>query len=153
MFFDGVLKDDSGKPILQGVALFRSLQSHRRTVIICDKREYTEAWLKTNNIVKIDDLVVSEETNNLTGMDIINHCRSKGKIDLVVTADPELATRLLEQGLASVLFLEPKYIRPEFRPDAPRGVRAWEELTTEIIKQDDLYREDPRVNEDHLFGR
>lgn len=152
VFLDGVLKNSSGAPITQGVALFRSLQAQRRTLILCKNREKSEVWLKENKIIKIDDLISSEDLLIESDFRLVDHCRSKGPVDVVVTADPSLASKLLEVGLTALLFASPRYIRPEFRPDATRGVKMWSDLQAEIDRQEDLYREDPRANEDHLFG-
>ena len=145
VFLDGVMRKDIGSPITQGVALFRSLQGQRRTVILCDKKEDVEVWLRQNNIMKVDDLVSYEDAKTESEVELVEYCRSRGYIDCVVTADPEVATELLERGIISLLFVHPKYIRPEFRPDSRRGIKSWEDLQTELEKQEELYREDPRV--------
>lgn len=145
VFLDGVLKNDSGAPIPHGVALFRSLQSWRRTIILCDKKEMTETWLRQNKITKIDDLICLDVLNVDDEMLLVEHCRAKGPIELLVTSNPELAVRAMESGITVSLFLHPKYIRPEFRPDTSRGAKAWSDLTAELNKQDELYREDPRA--------
>ena len=145
VFLDGVLKNNSNAPILQGVALYRSLQAQRRTLILCDERELTEVWLRENKIVRIDDLLCMEDFDFDDPFSLVEYCRSKGTVELVVTADPELATTILDSGIPTLLFLSPKYIRPEFRPDAPRGAKAWADLTASLDKQDELYREDPRA--------
>lgn len=145
VFLDGVLKNDSAAPVVQGVALFRSLQAQRRTLILCDDKERTEIWLRENKLVQIDDLISSKELGLDTPLKLIDHCRSAGPVDLVVTADPEVATQTLESGLTTLLFLSPKYIRPEFRPDSNKGVKSWADLQAEVDKQAELYREDPRA--------
>lgn len=147
------MRRDFGTPIVQGVALYRSLQAQRRTVILCEKKPEAEVWLSQNNILKIDDLTCFEDHNVTTSIELVESCRSRGPIDVVVTSDPELAKELLERGITSMLFLSPQYIRPEFRPDSPRGVKSWAVLQEEMDRQQELYREDPRANEDHLFGR
>lgn len=153
VFLDGVMRRDFGTPIVQGVALYRSLQAQRRTVVLCEKKPEAEVWLSQNNIVQIDDLYSYEDHKVLTDLELVESCRSRGSIDVVVTSDPELAKELLERGITSMLFLSPKYIRPEFRPDSRKGVKSWAALQEEIDRQQELYREDPRASEDHLFGR
>lgn len=145
VFLDGVLKNDSGAPILQGVALFRSLQAQRRTLILCDEKEPAEVWLLNNKITKLDDLVAKDVTGVERDVILVEQCRSRGPVDLVVTADPELATELIELGITVSLFLSPKYMRPEFRPDISKGAKIWADLTAELDRQNDLYREDPRA--------
>lgn len=75
----------------------------------------------------------------------VESLRSKGKIDFVVTDDTELALRFLEVSIPVLMFLNPKYTRPEFRPDAREGVKSWSKITEELDKQQGLYLEDPRT--------
>jgi hypothetical protein len=145
VFLDGVLRKDIGSPIVQGVALFRSLQEKRRTVILCKEKSEVEIWLRQNNIIKVDDVVSHEDAKSTTDVDLVEYCRSRGYVDTVVTADPDVAKELLERGITSLLFLSAKYIRPEFRPDGRKGVKSWEALQHEVDRQEELYREDPRV--------
>jgi hypothetical protein len=145
VFLDGVMRNSSGAPVPQGVALFRALQAQRRALILCGHKERTEIWLRENKIVQIDDLVSANDLNIDSDLRLVEHCRSKGPIDLVVTADLELSKELIEQGLTTILFLSPKYFRPEFRPDGARGIKSWADLQAEVDRQDDLYREDPRA--------
>ena len=145
VFLDGVLKKDGGSPIAQGTALFRSLKEQRRTLILCKNKAHTEVWLKENNILSIDDLVSGDELGIDDEFNLVEYCRSKGYVDIVVTADVDLSHRLLEAGIHTILYLDPKYTRPEFRPDDPRGKRSWDDLQAELDRQVDLYREDRRV--------
>lgn len=145
VFLDGVLKKELGSPILQGVALYRSMQSQRRTVILCGHKERAEIWLRENNILKNDDLISSEDLNIKDPYRLVDYCRSQGPVDVVITADVELSKQLLEHGLPTILFLDPKYVRPEFRPDDPRGRKSWVDLQDELERQDEMYREDPRL--------
>lgn len=144
VFLDGVLKKDNGSPIQQGVALYRSMQAQRRSVILCKAKLPAEVWLKENNILKIDDLLSGDDLG-LDDYRLVDYCRSKGPVSIVITADTDLATKLLEDGIPTLLFLDPKYVRPEFRPDDPRGRKSWEELQNEIDRQFMLYKEDPRA--------
>ena len=75
----------------------------------------------------------------------VKYVRSQGKVELVVTSDTELAKKLLEIGLDTLLFLHPTYLRPEFRPDGRQGIRSWAAIEEEIDKQIEMIREDPRV--------
>ena len=64
---------------------------------------------------------------------------------MVVTADLDLATKLLQEGLDTLVFLHPTYLRPEFRPDGRQGVRSWAAIEAEMDKQIEMIKEDPRV--------
>jgi hypothetical protein len=121
------------------------MQSQRRTVILCGHKERAEIWLRENNILKNDDLISSEDLNIKDPYRLVDYCRSQGPVDVVITADVELSKQLLEHGLPTILFLDPKYVRPEFRPDDPRGRKSWVDLQDELERQDEMYREDPRL--------
>jgi hypothetical protein len=132
---------------MEGVALYKSLNETNRVILVCDDAERTSVWLKTNNLAKkLDDIVAVVDTpldnpNLLT----IETIRSKGKIDYVVTEDTELARQLIEVGIPVLVFLNPRYTRPEFRPDGREGKKSWEIITEELDRQQGLYSEDPRL--------
>jgi hypothetical protein len=56
-----------------------------------------------------------------------------------------LAKNLLEVGITTVVFLQPSYVKEEFRPDSRVGRKSWEDISTEIANQQDAIKEDPRV--------
>jgi len=43
------------------------------------------------------------------------------------------------------MFLHPVYITEKFRPDSRQGVKPWAEITKEIIKQQESFVEDHRI--------
>lgn len=147
MFVDGVLRSDTGSPIYQGLALYRMFNEDVRVILLSNEREKTHRWLLEHKINKIDDLF----DYNLPGvlddpeLDQVKYCRSQGKVEVVVTADLDLATKLLQEGLDTLVFLHPTYLRPEFRPDGRQGVRSWAAIEAEMDKQIEMIKEDPRV--------
>ena len=146
-FVDGVLRSDTGSPIYQGLALYRMFNEDVRVILLSNEREKTHRWLLEHKINKIDDLF----DYNLPGvlddpeLDQVKYCRSQGKVEVVVTADLDLATKLLQEGLDTLVFLHPTYLRPEFRPDGRQGVRSWAAIEAEMDKQIEMIKEDPRV--------
>jgi hypothetical protein len=44
------------------------------------------------------------------------------------------------------MFGVPSYTRLEFRPDAPKRVRAWNDIEDEIRRQNELRTKDKRVD-------
>jgi hypothetical protein len=66
-----------------------------------------------------------------------------------MTDDVELTRKLIEAGIPTLVFLNPRYTRPEFRPDTRTGVKSWEAITDEMDKQQEIYREDVRLSEDY----
>ena len=147
MFVDGVLRSESGSPIYQGLALYRMFNEDVRVILLTDEREKTNRWLLEHKINKFDDLIDRNVPGVLEDPDIeqVKYVRSQGKVELVVTSDTELAKKLLEIGLDTLLFLHPTYLRPEFRPDGRQGIRSWAAIEEEIDKQIEMIREDPRV--------
>lgn len=127
--------------------MFHVLRDSKKVNILSKDNKDAERWLKINNLGKIDELydysyikTVEEDYD----FRLVEYCRSQGKIELVITADVNLAERLLTQGLHVLLFLHPMYIRPEFRPDG-RGRKSWDAITMELDKQQELYAEDSRT--------
>jgi hypothetical protein len=147
MFVDGVLRSESGSPIYQGLALYRMFNEDVRVILLTDEREKTNRWLLEHKINKFDDLIDRNVPGVLEDPDIeqVKYVRSQGKVELVVTSDTELAKKLLEIGLDTLLFLHPTYLRPEFRPDGRQGIRSWAAIEEEIDKQIEMIREDPRI--------
>ena len=147
MFVDDVLRSSTGSPIYQGLALYRMFNEDVRVILLTDDREKTHRWLLEHRINTFDDLVDRNVPGILNDPDLeqFKYCRSQGKVELVVTGNVELAKRLLEIGLDTLLFLHPTYLRPEFRPDGRQGMKAWADIENEIDKQIEMIKEDPRV--------
>ena len=147
MFVDDVLRSSTGSPIYQGLALYRMFNEDVRVILLTDDREKTHRWLLEHRINTFDDLVDRNVPGILDDPDLeqVKYCRSQGKVELVVTGNVELAKRLLEIGLDTLLFLHPTYLRPEFRPDGRQGMKAWADIENEIDKQIEMIKEDPRV--------
>jgi len=149
---DGVMrKTKDQSPILEGVALYKSLNENYRVLLVATHRERTDIWMKTNNLAKKIDDIVEIEHDEFRQIDSL---RSRGKIDFVVTDNTDLTKRLLEVGIPVLAFLNPRYVRPEFRPDGRAGVRSWDSITEELDKQQGLYEEDQRLSDPEamVFG-
>jgi hypothetical protein len=111
-------------------------------------RAETERWLNINKIVDFDNIV--DNTVALAGEGLeerqINYARSRGPIDLFITGDPHLWAYAFDLGIASAMFAQPSYLRPEFRPDAPKRLRAWAEIEEAVEKQNELRTTDLRLS-------
>jgi hypothetical protein len=108
----------------------------------------TTYWLNTNKIVEVDDVIDSSAglaTESLQERQI-KLARSRGNVDLFITANPELWAFAFEMGIPSVMFGQPSYLRPEFRPDAPSRVRSWTQIEEAVIKQNIARTNDARLN-------
>ena len=147
MFVDGVLRSHTGAPIYQGLGLYRMLNEHNRVVLLCSDKAKDDNWLKQHRINKLDDLVGRDIPAMTDDPEFrqVEYCRGMGTVEMVITSNSQLASRLLAVGVTTNLFLHPSYIKEEFRPDSKDGRRAWDDIVQEITKQQESFVEDPRV--------
>ena len=147
MFVDDVLRSSTGGPIYQGLALYRMFNEDVRVLLLCDDRAKTNRWLLEHKINTADDLIDQTVPGVIDDPELeqVKYCRSQGKVELVVTGNTELAKKLLEEGIDTLLFLHPSYLRPEFRPDGRQGKKSWADIEEEIDKQIEMMKEDKRV--------
>jgi len=147
MFVDGVMRSHTGAPCRQGVNLYRTLRQHTQVFLLCSHKEKDERWLKENKINAVDDLIGPDipMSGDWVEWRQVEYCRGRGNVDYVVTADPELAAKLLDAGVTTVMFLQPIYISERFRPDSKEGRKSWQDITDEIARQQDLYVDDSRI--------
>lgn len=139
---------------MDGLSLYKSLNENYRVLIIAPDKERADIWLKTNNLSKsLDDIIqLSDTIIDDKKLATVEAARSKGKVDFVITDDTELTKKLLEKGINVLMFLSPRYIRPEFRPDGRSGAKTWDEITQELDKQQGLYDHDQRLSSlDEVF--
>ena len=145
IFVEGVLRSKKDSPIYEGLALYNVLKESKKVTLLSKDVTDAERWLKLSGVVSVDEVMDYSRINGQQDdAKLVDYCRSKGKIQLVITSDVELAKYLLEQGLHCLLFLHPMYIRPEFRPDG-RGRKTWDAISEEMDIQQGLFSEDPRV--------
>ena len=150
IFMDGVLRKPFDKsPLFEGLNLYKGLNEVNRVVVLADDKEKADVWFKKNTVnAKLDDIVgPSRVVSDNPKLQQVLDCQSKGKIDFVITDDSDLARDLLERGIMTMVFLSPRYARPEFRPDAREGVKSWDKITEELDRQQGLFLEDSRVEE------
>lgn len=57
------------------------------------------------------------------------------KVILAIDANPEVVAMYSRDGIASLLFLSPKYSAPKYRPDYDGKVRAWDKINQEMAEQ------------------
>jgi hypothetical protein len=147
MFVDGVLRSHTGSPNRQGMYLYRTLREYTQVFLLCSNKARDDRWLKENKVNLVDDLVGEDIPLSIDWLEWrqVEYCRGRGQVDYVITSDPKLATKLLESGVTSLLFLQPIYISEKFRPDSSEGRKSWAQIQDEIVRQQELYVEDHRV--------
>lgn len=133
---DGVLSSESGEPNRTGVVIYYALHAgHRVGLITSRKKADAEQWLNSHGIIGYDDLMTGEV--HLEGEDIKRRqftlCRTQAPIELYVDSDPEMCAWVFEhQSVPTFLLSNPSYIPVEWRPDAPKAVRKWDDIVSAI---------------------
>jgi hypothetical protein len=146
---DGVLRGfRNDEPIAAGALVTGALSAYNQITFITElSPARVKQWLDENKVVDFDNII--DSSVGLEGEELkkrqIRHARARGPIDLLITANPSLWAFAFEQGIPSMMFGVPTYLRPEFRPDAPKKVRAWTEIEDAISKQNALMTQDKRL--------
>lgn len=146
---DGVLRGfRNDEPIAAGILMTGALSAYNQIIFITELPPAgATKWLDENKIVDFD--LVIDNSVALEGEVLkerqLKFARSKGPIDLFITSNPSLWAFAFDQGIPSIMFGVPSYLRPEFRPDAPRSVRAWSDIEEAVTKQNALRTQDARL--------
>ena len=143
MAVDGVLrKPVGGAPVPEGVRLYQALVragnvvlSHHDPIGIAD-------WLELNGCVGHSFIEAGDTVEDC------NDLRRQGyDIDLVVVPDPAVAAELIHSGFHTLLLTHSAFALPEWRPDSPRGVRAWDTITKQVADLARMRAEDARLSD------
>jgi hypothetical protein len=132
---EGVLRQND-QPMPDGVKLVGALKSINEIIILGSKSlEYETRWLAETRILPLADEVLGDNAG-LPGEELthrqITLQRAQGNVDVILTANPTLASWAFDKGITALLFAHPNNVRPEWRPDAPKQVRAWGDIETSI---------------------
>jgi hypothetical protein len=131
---EGVLKNEVGDPIPEGIKLFRVLAESYRIIISSDMTfEQTDHWLRANLILGYGE--VYDNSLFFEGQDLrsrhIAVAKSKGKVELFIDADSDYCAEALSMGIPSMMFASPRFVR------TTRKVKPWEDLKNEVDRQRD----------------
>lgn len=145
---DTVLKTQEDRPIPAGVIMASTLTAYNRlTYMTASAEDEAIRWLDTHKIVEFDNII--DKSVGLVGETLSKRqlifARSRGAVELFITGNPSMWVFAFEQGIPSVLFGAPDYARPEFRPDAPKRVRSWDEVQEAVDKQNAIRTQDLRL--------
>jgi hypothetical protein len=147
---DGVLRGHrNDEPISQGIITVAQLAAYNQISLMTEltAAEATQ-WINMNKVVDFDNLLdasmglVDEELAHRQ----IKAARAKGNVDLFITANPNNWVYAFDLGIPTLMFGLPAYSRPEFRPDAPKKVRAWSQIEEAVKKQNELRTKDARLS-------
>lgn len=147
---DGVLMGRlNDEPIIPGILLTGQLSAYNQISFFTSMEpKAAHQWLDVNGIVDFDNLY--DSSCALVGEDLkqrqILVARSRGSVELVITADPNVWVYAFDQGIPAMMFGVPSYLRPEFRPDAPKKIRSWDKIEEAIQQQRAIRTQDARLN-------
>lgn len=144
---DGVLRGQKDEPISQGIIMVGQLSAYNQISFMTSApRAEAQQWIDVNKVVDYDNLLdgslklVDEPLHERQ----IKSARARGNVDLFITGNPEHWAYAFEQGIPSLMFGVPSYLRAEFRPDAPKRLRSWTEIETAVAKQNEIRTKDAR---------
>lgn len=152
---DGVLRGPrNDEPVTQAIQVIGALSAWNQISLITEMTTAeAEQWLNQNKVVDFDHIY--DKSYHLEG-DVLKFrqlkaARAKSRVDIVITADPKLWVYAFEQGIPAMMYGMPDYLRAEFRPDAPKKVRAWDDIVSAIEKQNELRTKDARLTRTETF--
>lgn len=153
---DSVLRSDTGELILNGIPVYRAFKAVGRiTVLSSMDAKTTEVWCMVHKLNNYDDIidnsVVIDPAEPLKFRQL-SVARTKGTVDMFIDGDPGVVAEAMRRGIPSLLFSSPAYVRPEFRPDAGKGVRPWDELMAERNRQQAMIAVDERTKSNDLLA-
>jgi hypothetical protein len=143
-------------PITEGMTLVSALSTAYNVAVAADETDGDQivTWMKDHGMAQFFSYAVPRRPGQPEGraerfVAQVDHLRSCGfSIGLVVDSDPTSVGMLLAKGYTGLVFTQPEYARPEWRPDDHRGIRAWSEITAEVERQNRLRADDGRVSSD-----
>lgn len=152
---DGILRaPHDSAAIMSGMLLYHSLvRTHRVTLIIDSMaRDKVQYWLRMNGLVDhvgeiYYELGDSEDTPTRRSKQV-KRLRQQGALAFLIESDTEVAEKLHEQGVPTLLYVHPKYMLPDHRPGFEETVTPWSSLVNTIRKEKEMRAMDVRLNDD-----
>lgn len=147
IYMDGVMRSDQRVPIYEGIALYKSLNVNGIVMLAVDDEAEAARWCKEHKLNELDGFISDKTVGEYEDKEFLKtqHLQSSSPVYLAITSNVDLATKLLENGVKTLLFLHPVYLNAKFRPDGRTGRKSWDDLVAELDKQVDMSLEDNRL--------
>lgn len=139
------------QPLVAGLQIYRTLRRGYKVALLAHERDESKIlhWLRTNDVSDYTTVLAGggageAERPAARREEQLRTLRGRGyALDLVIDASPAVIAKAMHMGITALLFASPAYARPEFRPDAPRGIREWADMEGEIALQRELRTAEP----------
>lgn len=139
IFMDGVLRGGFGQPLRGGIALYKALAPEHRVLLIGTEEEADKHWIAEENLPDYAHLTQLDPLDIEDGIILrtLSTVRTRGRIDLIIIANPALASECFTLGYETMLYVSPAFARPSWRPDARKdpGPTPWQAFTEEVRAQ------------------
>lgn len=153
---EGVLRQETGDGVIgPGKILYQALAEIGKVALVSNSlhEDKVEYWLRINGFRDHEYLFPARtddpfEVGGTRLKQVQSVTATQHSIDFVVEPDPEIAARLMHDGVPTMLFLHPRYARPEFRPDWEEKVTPWDTLVAEVESQTLLRTADKRPHDE-----
>lgn len=148
---EGVLQSDGGRPVEAGCRLYRAIRSSMlyQPGVISSANGDTARRFFDNQHMAAPTFVHASTPQ--TPPDWDNECRLIRRafpyeIDWVIVPAPDIASILYYEGFRVMLWTDPRYSRPEHRPDAkPAAASSWAALAQGLAGDKNLIAADDRI--------
>lgn len=148
---DGILQSDGGHPIQAGCRLYRTLRSTLTCQAGCITSLPETAARRFFDQEHMPAPAFLRSEIPATPGDWEKECRQirRGypyEIDWIAVPDPAIAGSLYYEGFRVLLWTDPRYSRPEHRPDAPpHQASSWAALAGGLREDKNLIAADERI--------
>lgn len=143
MAIEGVLVESqdlkTGLPSQSGHMLYNTLvQSYSVVLVTHHDAELVDTWLRKEGIkgfATVFNYSASSTAMSLSSWKAyqVRHLLQSGSaVAWFIDTDPSAIAEVYVEGVPTMMLSHPYFTRPEFRPDADRQVRPWNDLVTTI---------------------
>lgn len=148
---DDVLRSHLGQPISDGSTLYRAMCEVSRVGVVLDDLdlETGRGWLRRAGLVDHVEVIPGDPRFEGPALRIfqIERARARDAVSMLIDGSPANIAAALKLGVTGLLFSQPKYMRPDFRPDAFKTIKTWDQIQAELDEQIDVHTRDDRFAE------
>jgi hypothetical protein len=141
--FEGVLRSPAGNPVTAGCRLYRTLRSALayQVIVLSETAEPEGRSFFAQQHMPAPVLLSGSIPADPESW--VKTCRLIRRyypytVDFTVVADPAVAAALYHDGFRALLWTDPRYARPEWRPDAAAETAGWAQLARILAEDQEI---------------